>query len=223
LKKIIYDITPFTTTDYKDHLSCIVWFRGCNMRCEYCYNCDIVSAKKGKYSLYDFLKFLKKRVGLLDGVVLSGGEASLYDLVPLCEKIKNLGFKIKLDTNGSNPKLLAKLVKTRLIDFVSLDFKAPQEKFETITKSKFYNNFLNSLAILINSNIEYEVRTTLHSDLLDEYDINNMQKVLVAHGYTKTFFIQNFLETKNFGGLIKSTQFFNREKLDSNLDIFFRN
>ncbi len=192
------------------------------MRCEYCYNCDIVSAKKGKYSLYDLLRFLKKRVGLLDGVVLSGGEASLYDLVPLCEKIKNLGFKIKLDTNGSNPKLLVKLLQNRLINFVSLDFKAPQEKFQMITKSEFYDSFLNSLAILINSNIEYEVRTTLHSDLLDEYDINNMQKVLAAHGYTKTFFIQDFLETKNFGGLIKSGQFFDREKLDRKLDILFR-
>ena len=105
-QKIVYDYTKFTTTDYVGHLSCIIWFVSCNFRCLYCYNDDIVYTKEGRYSFDDILKFLKTRVGLLDAVVLSGGEATVHNLVPLCKKIKELGFKIKLDTNATNLKLI---------------------------------------------------------------------------------------------------------------------
>ncbi|HFQ61604.1 MAG TPA: 4Fe-4S cluster-binding domain-containing protein, partial [Epsilonproteobacteria bacterium] len=107
--KPIYDITKFTHLDYPDHLACIIWFAGCNMRCDYCYNKDIVFAKNGTYSLNDALAFLETRRSLLDGVVLSGGEASLQELIPFCKAIKKLGFSIKLDTNGTNPELVKEL------------------------------------------------------------------------------------------------------------------
>jgi len=223
LKKIIYDITPFTTLDYKDHLSCIVWFINCNMRCVYCYNHNIVQAKNGQYDLDDLYGFLQKRVSLLDGVVLSGGEATLHNLVPICKRIKNFGFKLKLDTNGSNPKLLEILLKKGLLDFVSLDFKSTKEKFKTITKSSFYHRFLQSLNLLIDSNIDYEIRTTLHKDLLNEDDINNIQNILYNKGYNKTFFIQNFLEGDNLGNLKQSDISFDNSKLKDKLNISFRN
>ncbi|NVJ52643.1 MAG: anaerobic ribonucleoside-triphosphate reductase activating protein [Campylobacteraceae bacterium] len=223
LKKIIYSITPFTTIDYKDHLSCVVWFIHCNMQCQYCYNCNIVSAKSGQYMLEDLYSFLKKRVGLLDAVVLSGGEASIHNLLPICKEIKEFGFKIKLDTNGSNPKLLETLLKRNLIDFVSLDFKSTKEKFNYITKSSLYDRFISSLKFLVNSSIDYEVRTTLHRDLLDEKDINEMQNVLRENGYKKTFYIQNFLEEENFANLEQSNISFDSSKLDKKLDICFRN
>lgn len=193
------------------------------MRCGYCYNCDIVTSQEGKYTLDDLFGFLKKRRGLLDGVVLSGGEASLHDLVFICEKIKDLGFEIKLDTNGSNPKLLEKLLQNKLLDFVALDFKGTKEKFESITKANFYEEFLNSLKLLNKFDIPFEVRTTLHRDLLDENDINTMQNILIENGYKKTFFIQNFLETKNFDDLQRSDMIFDISKLEKNLDILFRN
>ncbi|WP_419773629.1 anaerobic ribonucleoside-triphosphate reductase activating protein [Halarcobacter sp.] len=223
MKKIIYSITPFTTIDYKDHLSCIVWFIHCNMQCQYCYNCNIVSAKSGQYMLEDLYSFLKKRVGLLDAVVLSGGEATIHNLLPICKEIKEFGFKIKLDTNGSNPKLLETLLKRNLLDFVSLDFKSTKEKFKDITKSSLYERFISSLKLLTNSSINYEVRTTLHRDLLDEKDINKMQKVLSENGYKKTFYIQNFLEKENFANLEQSSTRFDCSKLDKTLDISFRN
>jgi len=193
------------------------------MRCGYCYNCDIVTSQEGKYTLDDLFDFLKKRRGLLDGVVLSGGEASLHDLVFICEKIKDLGFEIKLDTNGSNPNLLEKLLQNKLLDFVALDFKGTKEKFESITKANFYDQFLNSLKLLNKFEIPFEVRTTLHRDLLDENDINTMQNILIENGYKKTFFIQNFLETKNFDDLQRSNMIFDISKLEKNLDILFRN
>lgn len=223
MKKIIYSITPFTTVDYKDHLSCIVWFIHCNMQCQYCYNSNIVSAKNGQYTVEDLYDFLKRRVGLLDSVVLSGGEATIHNLLPICKEIKEFGFKIKLDTNGSNPKLIKTLLDRNLLDFVSLDFKATKEKFKMITKSLFYDRFLETLELLNYSKINYEVRTTLHRDLLDEEDINLMQNTLISKGYNKSFYLQNFLETTNFKNLKESHTAYDKNKIENNLELIFRN
>jgi len=127
-RKSAYDITKFTTLDYKDHLACIIWFVKCNMRCSYCYNSRIVEGE-GILSNQEVFKFLKNRVGKLDGVVLSGGECTLNpDLLEICKEIKELGFKVKIDTNGLNPKLLSELISFGLIDFIALDYKAPSRK-----------------------------------------------------------------------------------------------
>ncbi len=222
LKKSVYSITKFTTTDYKDHLSCIVWFNSCNMRCQYCYNPDIVLAKEGNLSIEEVYTFLKKRVGLLDAVVLSGGEATNHDLFDLCKTIKSLGYKIKLDTNGSNPKLLKTLLENNLLNYVALDFKATKKKFKQITKSSFYDEFLLSLKLMINSSIDYEVRTTLHADLLDEEDINQMQKILKDNGYKKDFYVQNFLEVSNLSNLEKPVKRFDKNRLKNILNIVWR-
>ncbi|MGB6329695.1 MAG: anaerobic ribonucleoside-triphosphate reductase activating protein [Halarcobacter sp.] len=223
MKKIIYNITKFTTTDYKDHLSCIVWFTSCNMRCEYCYNPDIVNSKSGLYTIDDLLGFLKKRVGLLEAVVLSGGEATMHNLIEICKEIKALDYKIKLDTNGSNPKQIKELLEKELLDFVAIDFKATKNKFKEITKSNLYDNFIESLNILEKSGIEYEVRTTLHNDLLNVHDINEMQDILIENNYKKDYFVQNFLEVENIGDLKSSTQKFDFSKLDNKLNIIWRN
>lgn len=223
LKKIIYNITPFTTVDYKDHLSCIAWFVSCNMRCLYCYNPQIVNSKSGEYTVEDLIDFLKRRVGLLDAVVLSGGEATNYDLEKVCSLIKDLGFKIKLDTNGSNPKKIQKLLDKDLLDFIALDFKSNEKNFTKITKSNFYDRFLLTLNTILESNIDYEVRTTLHRDLLDENDINEMQSVLQERGYKKDFYIQNFLDAENLSNLKKSQNLFDKSKVENNLNIVYRN
>ena len=223
MKKTIYNITKFTTTDYVDHLSCVVWFISCNMRCQYCYNPDIVYAKEGNYDLEDLYNFLKKRVGLLDAVVLSGGEATNHNLLKICEEIKNLGFKIKLDTNGSNPKQLKELVDNSLLDYIAIDFKATKKKYKTITNSHLYDNFIESINILNASKVKYEVRTTLHNDLLDEDDINKMQTILIENDYKENFYIQNFLEVENIADLKASTKRFDISKLDEKLNIVWRN
>lgn len=193
------------------------------MRCLYCYNPDIVNSMSGLYTLEDLLIFLNKRVGLLDSVVLSGGEATIHNLIEICKDIKSLGFKIKLDTNGSNPKQLKELLQNDLLDFVALDFKAPKYKYKEITKSNLYNNFLESLKLLIKSNIKYEVRTTLHNDLLDVNDINMMQKILYENNYTNDYFIQNFLEVDNIANLKKSNVQFDLNNLHEKLNITWRN
>ena len=222
-EKCIYDITKFTHLDYPDHLASIFWFNGCNMRCDFCYNKDIVFAKEGSYTLEDALAFLHTRKHLLDAVVLSGGEASSYDLTVFCQEIKKLGFLIKLDTNGTNPLHVKKLLDLDLLDYVALDYKAPQYKFTQITHSNKYDEFSKTLDLLINSDIEFEVRTTLHADLLNSDDINHILLDLKARGYDKAYYIQEFLDTQNnIGNLQKSSKSFDKSKLLSNFPVIWR-
>ncbi len=220
---VIYDLTKFTHLDYPNHLSCIVWFSGCNMKCDYCYNKDIVFSKKGAYSYSDVLSFLKTRVNLLDSVVLSGGEATSHDLIEFCQKIKEMGFLIKLDTNGTNYGAVKRLIELNLLDFVALDYKAPKEKFSKITYSNKYNEFSNTLDMLIQSDIEYEVRTTIHNDLLNEDDINTIIKDILQRGYNKKYYLQKFLSTENNIGNIKDpVNSFDKSLLSNDIETIWR-
>jgi pyruvate formate lyase activating enzyme len=120
----VYNITPFTLLDYPDKTACIVWFAGCNMRCVYCYNVDIVRGK-GRMSYDEVYGFLDTRRGLLDAVVLSGGECLMHrSIESFIIELKKRNLLVKIDTNGSYPLVLSKLINEQLIDYVALDFKA---------------------------------------------------------------------------------------------------
>jgi len=225
-EKNIYDITPFTHLDYPEHLACIVWFCGCPLRCGYCYNKDIVFSKEGRYTYDDFFIFLSKRQGLLDGVVLSGGEASRVGLEEFCKKIKDMGFKIKLDTSGVFYENIKKLVELNLVDFIALDYKAPKRSFVKVTNSSLekYNNFEKTLIYLIEQDMDFEVRTTVHRDLLDENDINLIIEDLYNKGYKSVYYLQNFFETENIAGIKSSKTVFDKEKLITDkIKIKYRN
>ncbi|OCS04255.1 anaerobic ribonucleoside-triphosphate reductase activating protein [Campylobacter fetus] len=221
LDKFIYDITPFSVVDYPDELACLVWFAKCNMRCVYCYNKDIVLGE-GKFDMHYLSKFLNSRQNLLSAVVLSGGECtkSLHfsDVLKLA---KDLGYKTKVDTNGSNPEIIEENLS--LIDFISLDFKAPKAKFETITASNLYDKFIKTLQILLKNRAKFECRTTIHADILNENDISDMAKVLEQNGYRQTYYLQNFFEASNLGNLQKPKAKFDPNLINSNLSIALRN
>lgn len=206
VEKPIYSITPFTALDYPDHTACIVWFSGCNMKCQYCYNPAIVFGE-GKHSFEEVYQFLKTRVGLLDAVVLSGGEAGrCKELVRFIREIRKIGMKIKLDTNGSNPALIQRLLDFKLVDYIALDFKALRHNYFTITKSKLFDRFERSLDILIKSKIHFEVRTTIHDQLFNRSDIQEMVNYLENKGYNGNYFLQNFRnETETIEKLEYST------------------
>ena len=220
----IYEITPFTMTDYPDKLACIAWFAGCNMRCTYCYNPSIVLGC-GKVSEDEFYAFLRSRVGKLEAVVFSGGECTCArDFLQILQTTKNLGYLIKIDTNGSNPKIIQNAVNLGLVDFISLDFKADEAKFYEITKSNFYENFLQNLRFLIEANFDFEVRTTVHGDLLSEDEISNMVQILHKQGYRGTYYLQNFLATEqNLGNIVQPKHSFEPTKIKSVLKIGLRN
>lgn len=221
--KPIYDITPFTVLDYPDHLAAILWFAKCQMRCAYCYNRDIVLGE-GKIDEEEALRFLEKRQSLLEGVVLSGGEATLYNrLIPLCENIKNLGYKIKLDTNGLKPSIVQELIEKKLIDYVALDYKAPKETFPSITGNKSFDLFSATLNFLIKTNFPFEVRTTVHNDLLNVGEINKIIDDLVLRGYDGTYYLQRFFYTDTHLGTVhEEDNTFTKEHISTALDVVWR-
>ncbi len=195
----ISDITKFTLQDYPGKPACIFWFAGCNMRCKYCHNVEFFDQKDGFLDNGYLEKFLKSRIGLLDGVVLSGGECTLDpEIKSIVEMIKNLGFLVKIDTNGLNYEIIRDLVENNLIDFVALDFKAKKDKFSSINQidETRYDDFEKSLLYLIDKNIknqvDLEIRTTIHTTLLQEDDINAIIYLLDNLGYKEKYFIQNF-------------------------------
>ncbi|MBW4359865.1 anaerobic ribonucleoside-triphosphate reductase activating protein [Flavobacterium sp. NAS39] len=191
--KPIYSLTPFTLLDYPHKSACILWFAGCNMRCLYCYNPEIVFGK-GTISFEKTLQFLKTRNHLLDAVVFSGGECLLHKKsIAFIADVKKLGFLIKIDTNGSQPEVLKELIQKELINYVALDFKAMPENFEKITQSKLFIPFEKSLLLLLQSGISFEVRTTVHSELINKKDIQQMIGYLGNTGYTGDYFIQHFV------------------------------
>jgi len=223
-RKSVFDITKFTTLDFKDHLACIFWFAKCNMRCSYCYNANIVHGK-GTLSNEELLSFLKSRVGKLDGVVLSGGECTLNpDIVELCEEIKELGFKIKIDTNGLNPDVLKELIDYSLVDFVALDYKAPAEKFKLITQNGQIEKFYKTLDMLIDKKFPFETRTTVHSDLLKEDDINSIILDLSERKYAGTYYLQNYLHVEDTIGYVSDhSEPIDKTLISNVIPIEFRN
>jgi len=221
----IYSIQKFSSLDFPNRLSAIVWFSGCNMRCPYCYNTDVVFGKK-QIEEKEVIEFLKTRIGLLDGVSITGGEPTLYkNLINFCKKIKQLGFEIKLDTNGLNFSVIKKLLELNLVDYIALDFKSPKEKFYNITKNKNYEEFEKTLELLINSDIEFEVRTTIHTDLLDENDINIIVDTLYKKGYKNTYYLQNFFDTQKetIGNIESQKRKLDVTKINKIIPIEFRN
>lgn len=193
LSKPVFDITPFTALDYPQKTACIIWFAGCNLRCPYCYNPEIVFGK-GRLSLSESLAFIKTRQDFLDGVVLSGGECTLHQNIAwFVREIKNMGMLVKIDTNGSSPCIIKQLIQDHLIDYVALDFKALEEKWPLITRRKFSPYFEETYEILSSADLPFEIRTTVHSALFTPSDIDKMISFLEKKEYRGVYYIQNFI------------------------------
>ena len=220
------DITPLTFLDYPKKAACIFWYRGCNLRCPYCYNPDLALAKmKGNV---DEIAFLRERVNFLDAVVLSGGESTLVPGLPnLCRQIKELGYLIKIDTNGSNPHILKELMEEKLLDYVALDHKMPAARTWSLPGgAKLFERFSESLRLLKEYELPHEVRTTVHPDLLDEADILQMVREAAALGYEGTYYLQFFFQTDNtLGHMSPPTRRYDRSLLDKQavLTLGYRN
>ena len=140
------------------------------------------------------------------------------------KEVKKLGFKIKLDTNGINTKIIKDLISKNLIDFISLDFKAPKKKFKIVTQKSSYESMINTIKHLLSINFNFEVRTTVNADLLDFEDINKIIEKLYCLGYNSIYYIQNFLQTSTNIGNITQKKILEKDKIrDDLLKIEFRN
>jgi pyruvate formate lyase activating enzyme len=152
----------------------IVFTQGCNFRCSYCHNPDLIKIKKNpNVSQIEIINFLKKRKGKLDGLVITGGEPTLQnDLISFIGKIKKLNYSVKLDTNGSKPDVLKEIFALNLVDYIAMDLKAPLKKYSSVTKSNIREeNILKSIHLIMNSGIEYEFRTTVLKSQLSIQDL----------------------------------------------------
>ena len=177
--------------DYPELISAIIWTVGCNFRCPFCYNKDIVLGNVQLIPEEEVFYFLEKRRGMLEGLVITGGEPLLQeDISDFCEKVKKISYLIKIDTNGMYPEKLRELIDKRLINYVAMDIKAPKNKYDKLTNVKVnIKKIEESIKILQNSKIDYEFRTTFVPELLTKKDIIEIAKWLNG---SKKFYLQQF-------------------------------
>ena len=177
---------------FPGEIACIIFTRGCNYTCSYCQNSSLIRYlnEKGRYEEDEILDFLNLRKNKLGGIVISGGEPTIQSgLIEFIKKVKKIGYKVKLDTNGSNPKVLKELLDNKLLDYVAMDIKNDLDHYEDVVKSKVnIKNIKESINLLINSNIEYEFRTTIIKEYHTLDSIKNILKLIKNSKY----YIQNF-------------------------------
>jgi len=199
---IIAGLQKSTLIDYPDKIACIVFLAGCNFRCPWCYSAELVLplkiATQPRFLEKDILDFLRTRQGLLDGVVICGGEPTINkDLLLFLEKIKELGFATKLDTNGTNPKMLKELVERRLIDYVAMDIKSSLEN--PIYKNIFTENLKmedvkESVEFLKNGRLDFEFRTTCVPGIHKKEEFLDIAKWI--GGKNVKYYLQSFVGQK---------------------------
>ena len=177
--------------DYPDYVSAIIWTIGCNFRCPFCYNKNIVLGKIGPIPEEEILSYLKKRKGLLDGVVITGGEPFLQeDLTIFLQKVKKLNYLIKIDTNGTYPEKLKEIIEKQLVDYIAMDIKAPKNKYAKLADVPVNLKDINqSIELIQNIAPDYEFRTTFVPGLLKDEDILEIAKWLEG---SKRFILQQF-------------------------------
>jgi len=217
---IIGGIEKFSLIDYAGHLSVVVFTQGCNFRCHFCYNPLLVlptQAGEIKYQSSDagnqknhpeiipeddFFAFLKERAGKLDAVVISGGEPTLHnDLDDFIIKIRDLGYKIKLDTNGTNPKMLKDLLKQNLLDYVAMDIKSGESNYDLIVGVQpEMSDIKKSIEIMKNSGVGYEFRTTIVPEFHNEEIVKEMGALIngAEKWYLQPFKSDTDLVNKDF-------------------------
>ena len=178
---ILGGLNKFSLIDYPGKISCIVFTQGCNLKCPYCHNGQLITAiKKDLLKEEAFFEWLEKRKKQLDAVVITGGEPTIQsDLDMFALKIKEMGLLVKLDTNGTNPFVLEYLISNKLVDYIAMDVKATFEKYDAITDSKINTTDLkHSMEIISKSGIEHQFRTTYVKSFLSEDDIKKIKESL---------------------------------------------
>ena len=207
---MICGLQKMTLLDFPGKIACTVFLGGCNFRCPFCHNSELFMGKPEKLMEdEEFFAFLKSRKGLLDGVCVSGGEPTLYkDLPVFLEKIKEMGFLVKLDTNGYRPQVLKNLVENKLVDYVAMDVKnSPATYGQTVGLEKMDLAAIEeSLRFLIGGEVDYELRTTLVKPFHDRASIQDMGVwlgSLVPGKKPAKLFLQSFVDrdTVLFAGL----------------------
>lgn len=205
-----------TLIDYPGRLAATVFFVGCNFFCPWCYSKELVLPeeikKQPKVSEKELFQFLKERKGLLEGVVICGGEPTIHKQLPsFVKKIKRLGYLVKLDTNGSNPQMIKEMIDKKLIDYVAMDIKLPKERYPEIYAQKVkIEDIEKSIKILKEGNIDYEFRSTIVPSIHSKKDIIEMAKWIRG---AKKYYLQTFRPEKTIDPQFEKIKPYPREFL----------
>ena len=194
---IIGALQKTSLIDYPGEISAVIFTRGCNFRCPYCHNPELVDKKRytTPLEINEVLTFLENRKGLLDGVVITGGEPTIHGYLPeFLLKIKQMGYLVKLDTNGTNPAMMRRVIDLNLVDYIAMDYKAPLGKYAEVVRSEVnVHHIVDSMEVIKNSGIRYEFRTTIVKELLTADDVQTIRHEI---GSGEKYCIQEFNPTK---------------------------
>lgn len=210
---IIKGIQKLSLIDYPGKVTCTLFTFGCNFRCPYCHNPELViDDETPAIPEEDIFHFLLERKGFLDGVCITGGEPTLHDDLPdFIKRIKDLGYSVKLDTNGTRPEMLRRLIEGKLVDYIAMDVKAPLEKYESLVRMKVDTGKIAESVEIVKAFPEHEFRTTVVPELITREDI------LAIAGWLKgarRFFIQQFKPTKTLDETFLRKQVYLADELE---------
>lgn len=202
--------------DFPDKLSAIVFTQGCNFRCGYCHNPELIVMKEPAWTEPAFFEFLKTRVGKLDGIVITGGEPCLQkDLIDFIKQIKQMGFLVKLDSNGTFPEKIQEALP--FLDYIAMDIKAPVEKYSLITNSAINpDKIKDSISIIMTSGIDYEFRTTVLKSQLSYEDFAKIGKLIKG---AKKYYLQKFIPSKTLDEKMMSEKTYSEAEFDEIISI----
>ncbi|MCR5184475.1 MAG: anaerobic ribonucleoside-triphosphate reductase activating protein [Bacilli bacterium] len=191
---MLVGLDKMSLLDYEDKISCVLFYKACNFRCPFCHNGLTVLEANTSIDFNEALSYLKTRVGLIDAVVFTGGEPTLEpELKNHIKQVKELGFLVKLDTNGTNPEILKDLIESKLIDYVAMDIKNNLKKYPLTTGVNNINEtkLLESIHIIMNSGVSYEFRTTLVNEFHSLEDMEEMGQLIKG---AEHLYLQKFVE-----------------------------
>ncbi len=217
----IAGIQKTTLVDFPGHVAATIFTRGCNFRCAYCHNPELVVPNRFAPLLpeTEILQFLHNRRGKLDGVCITGGEPTLHaDLLPFMQHIKALGFLVKLDTNGSNPDRLQHIIDSGVVDYIAMDIKSPLNRYLDVNHARGHRStslvhiIEQSITMIMTSGIDYEFRTTVTKPLLDLPDIVGIGLSIKG---AKRHFLQNYVPSKQINTEQKLWPFNDQELRDA--------
>ena len=207
----IAGLQKLTMLDYPSKLACIIFTQGCNLRCSYCQNSSLIKIK-GDVEIpeEEIFEFLESRKKYLDGVVITGGEPTIHkDLPEFIKKIKDLGYSVKLDTNGTNPVMLKELIKKKLVDYVAMDVKNVLNEYENVVKVKInIGSIKKSISLLKQGKVKHEFRMTIIKNIHDIFKIVEVQELI---GKDEVLFLQNFEDSEDV--LDKTLESFSKAEL----------
>lgn len=200
--------------DYPGMISAVIFLEGCNFKCPYCHNPELVDPSLFRACIKenDVMEFLETRKGKLDAVTITGGEPTIQpNLISFIKQIRKMGFAIKLDTNGSHPHMIKNLINEKMLDFIAMDVKAPLDKYRDIIKTQVNTDFIQqSIKLILGANVPYEFRTTIVPSQLAEDDILEIAKLI--SGAAK-YVLQKFVPTKTLDSRFLKEKSFSDEEL----------